>query len=225
MKGFVSEQTSATKAERPAAAAAQPSDLPRKPSWTKQLLRLHPWRKPRTRASRSQTTVFTTIDRAIVPEQFASQTDCKHLEYVSSSAGRKRNPSGRFGWLDVHRQNRTGGAERETRAAKRKESYDSQLKADAGSSAAQSYFRATGFNVSLKKTLVFEGNYTALHHNSQPRLMKPRRAGNAKKWLPGSLHCARQWRVAVQVDATAELRYVKTVTNVTKLQRQKRMPN
>src|SRR5207249_8764913 len=29
------------------------------------------------------------------------------------------------------------------------------------SAAPQSYFRATGYNVSLKKTLVFEGNYAA----------------------------------------------------------------
>lgn len=44
--------------------------------------------------------------------------------------------------------------------AKEKPSYDAHVR-DVESSAAQSYFRATGFNVSLKKTLVFEGNYVA----------------------------------------------------------------
>jgi hypothetical protein len=53
-------------------------------------------------------------------------------------------------------------------AAKQTRSYPADKAADENESAArQSYFRATGFNVSLKKTLVFEGNY------AQPPAQQP----------------------------------------------------
>jgi len=44
-------------------------------------------------------------------------------------------------------------------AAKEAPRYAAKATHEAVSAATQSYFRATGFNVSLKKTLVFEGNY------------------------------------------------------------------
>src|SRR5262249_21937931 len=44
---------------------------------------------------------------------------------------------------------------------KQKQSYAAKATAENESAAPQSYFRATGYNVSLKKTLVFEGNYAA----------------------------------------------------------------
>ncbi len=46
-------------------------------------------------------------------------------------------------------------------AAKQTRSYAAKAARENESAAPQSYFRATGFNVSLKKTLVFEGNYAA----------------------------------------------------------------
>jgi len=46
-------------------------------------------------------------------------------------------------------------------AAKQTRSYAAKATGENESAAPQSYFRATGFNVSLKKTLVFEGNYAA----------------------------------------------------------------
>ena len=46
-------------------------------------------------------------------------------------------------------------------AAKQTRSYAAKTARENESAAPQSYFRATGFNVSLKKTVVFEGNYTA----------------------------------------------------------------
>ena len=46
-------------------------------------------------------------------------------------------------------------------AAKQTRSYAAKAAGESESAAPQSYFRATGYNVSLKKTLVFEGNYAA----------------------------------------------------------------
>jgi hypothetical protein len=45
--------------------------------------------------------------------------------------------------------------------AKQTRRHDDQAAGETESAASQSYFRATGFNVSLKKKLVFEGNYAA----------------------------------------------------------------
>ena len=45
--------------------------------------------------------------------------------------------------------------------AKQTRRHDAQAAGETESAAPQSYFRATGYNVSLKKTLVFEGNYAA----------------------------------------------------------------
>jgi hypothetical protein len=46
-------------------------------------------------------------------------------------------------------------------AAKQTRRYAAKAARETESAAPQSYFRATGYNVSLKKTLVFEGNYAA----------------------------------------------------------------
>ena len=46
-------------------------------------------------------------------------------------------------------------------AAKQTRRYAAKVARENESVPPQSYFRATGFNVSLKKTLVFEGNYAA----------------------------------------------------------------
>jgi hypothetical protein len=46
-------------------------------------------------------------------------------------------------------------------AAKQTQRFAAKAARENESAAPQSYFRATGFNVSLKKTLVFEGNYAA----------------------------------------------------------------
>ena len=46
-------------------------------------------------------------------------------------------------------------------AAKQTLAYSAKPAGDNESAAPQSYFRATGFNVSLKRRLVFEGNYAA----------------------------------------------------------------
>jgi hypothetical protein len=46
-------------------------------------------------------------------------------------------------------------------AAKQKQGYTAKAVGESESAAPQSYFRASGYNVSLKKTLVFEGNYAA----------------------------------------------------------------
>jgi hypothetical protein len=46
--------------------------------------------------------------------------------------------------------------------AKQARRHDAQAVGETESAAPHSYFRATGYNVSLKKTLVFEGNYAAL---------------------------------------------------------------
>jgi hypothetical protein len=70
----------------------------------------------------------------------------------------------------------------------------------------QSYFRATGFNVSLKKTLVFEGNYAA------PPAQQPAKAtSNDKERAESSRDQARivgtvrvNGEAPVEVDAIAE---------------------
>ncbi|HEY4285274.1 MAG TPA: hypothetical protein VGM62_19600 [Chthoniobacterales bacterium] len=51
-------------------------------------------------------------------------------------------------------------AQNEKQAPAKQKQKAPQLNDEAGSQESQSYFRATGFNVSLKKNVVFEGNYT-----------------------------------------------------------------
>jgi hypothetical protein len=61
----------------------------------------------------------------------------------------------------------TNNAELDSRLTERRDGarqtrrYAAKAAGETESAASQSYFRATGYNVSLKKTLVFEGNYAA----------------------------------------------------------------
>jgi hypothetical protein len=66
------------------------------------------------------------------------------------------------------------GAELDSRITARRDfaqqtpKYAAKAVSEKESAIRQSYFRATGFNVSLKKTLVFEGNYAATPQRSAP---------------------------------------------------------
>jgi hypothetical protein len=60
-------------------------------------------------------------------------------------------------------------------AAKQTRSYAGKVAPQNESGAPQSYFRATGFNVSLKKTLVFEGNY------AEPSAQQPATANDRER--------------------------------------------
>ena len=89
-------------------------------------------------------------------------------------------------------------------AAQQTRSYAAKAARENESAAPQSYFRATGFNVSLKKTLVFEGNY------AEPSAQQPATA-NDRERAEQSLdraHIVGTVRVngeaPVEVDAIAE---------------------
>ncbi len=90
--------------------------------------------------------------------------------------------------------------------AKQTRRYDAQAAGENESAAPQSYFRATGFNVSLKKTLVFEGNYAA------PLAQQPAKAtSNDRQRAESSRDQARivgtvhvNGEAPVEVDAIAE---------------------
>jgi hypothetical protein len=92
-------------------------------------------------------------------------------------------------------------------AAKQTRSYAAAKTARENESATpQSYFRATGFNVSLKKTLVFEGNYAA-----PPAQQLPKATSNDSEQAEQSRDRARivgtvrvNGEAAVEVDAIAE---------------------
>jgi hypothetical protein len=99
--------------------------------------------------------------------------------------------------VDADGSTYTGKIEQPAQSAKKAKQqqqlrYDSRLKADAESTTPQSYFRATGFNVSVKKTVVFEGNYTA------PATQRQESAAR----IVGTAHVYGE--SPVQVDATAE---------------------
>jgi hypothetical protein len=91
-------------------------------------------------------------------------------------------------------------------AAKQTGRHDAQAAGESESAAPQSYFRTTGYNVSLKKTLVFEGNYAA------PPAQQPAKAtSNDRQRAESSrnqAHIVGTVRVngeaAVEVDAVAE---------------------
>ena len=90
--------------------------------------------------------------------------------------------------------------------AKQTRSYAAQAARETESAAPQSYFRATGYNVSLKKTLVFEGNYAA------PPAQQPAKAtSNDRERAEQSRNRARivgtvrvNGEAPVEVDAIAE---------------------
>jgi len=90
-------------------------------------------------------------------------------------------------------------------AAKQTRRYAAKAARETESAAPQSYFRATGFNVSLKKTLVFEGNYAA------PPAQQPASTSNDRERGEQSSDRARivgtvrvNGEAPVDVDAIAE---------------------
>jgi hypothetical protein len=90
--------------------------------------------------------------------------------------------------------------------AKQTRRQDAQAAGETESAAPQSYFRATGYNVSLKKTLVFEGNY-ATPPAQQPATVtadeKERAEQNRDRArIVGTVRV--NGETPVQVDATAE---------------------
>jgi hypothetical protein len=91
-------------------------------------------------------------------------------------------------------------------AAKQTRAYAARPAHENESAASQSYFRATGYNVSLKKTLVFEGNYAA-----PPAQQPAMAASNDKERAEQSRDRARIMGIVrvngeapVEVDAIAE---------------------
>jgi hypothetical protein len=92
-------------------------------------------------------------------------------------------------------------------AAKETRSYAAAKNAHENESAApQSYFRATGFNVSLKKTLVFEGNYaTPLAQQPAKATSNDRQRAESSRdqaRIVGTVHV--NGEAPVEVDAIAE---------------------
>jgi hypothetical protein len=91
-------------------------------------------------------------------------------------------------------------------AAKQTQRYAAKAAGETESAASQSYFRATGYNVSLKKTLVFEGNYAT------PPVQQPAKAtSNDKERAESSRNQARivgtvrvNGEAPIEVDALAE---------------------
>ena len=91
-------------------------------------------------------------------------------------------------------------------AAKQTRSYAAKAAGETESAAPQSYFRATGYNVSLKKTLVFEGNY-AMPPAQQPAMAtsndRERAESNRDRArIVGTVRV--NGEAPVEVDATAE---------------------
>ena len=91
-------------------------------------------------------------------------------------------------------------------AAKQKRSYAAKGVPENQSGTPQSYFRATGFNVSLKKTVVFEGNYAA-PPAQQPAKAMPNDKEQAKQSgdqtrIVGTVRVTGE--PPVEVDAVAE---------------------
>ena len=91
-------------------------------------------------------------------------------------------------------------------AAKQTRSYAAKAARENESAAPpQSYFRATGFNVSLKKTLVFEGNY-AEPPARQPATSNDRERAESSRDRARIVGTVRvNGEAPVQVDAVAEL--------------------
>jgi len=91
-------------------------------------------------------------------------------------------------------------------AAKETRRYAAKATGETESVAPQSHFRATGYNVSLKKTLVFEGNYAA-----PPAQLPAKATSNDREQAESSSDRARivgtvrvNGEAPVEVDATAE---------------------
>ena len=88
-------------------------------------------------------------------------------------------------------------------AAKQTRSYAAKAVGESESAAPQSYFRATGYNVSLKKTLVFEGNYAAPPAQLPAKATRARAEQNRDRaHIVGTVRV--NGEAPVEVDATAE---------------------
>ena len=90
-------------------------------------------------------------------------------------------------------------------AAKQTRSYAAKAAPENESAAPQSYFRATGYNVSLKKTLVFEGNYAASPAQQPASTSNDRARGEQSRERARIVGTARvNGEAPVDVDAIAE---------------------
>jgi hypothetical protein len=89
-------------------------------------------------------------------------------------------------------------------AAKQTRRYAAKAARENESAVPQSYFRATGFNVSLKKTLVFEGNYAAPPAQQPATANDRERAEQSRDWarIVGTVRV--NGEAPVEVDAVAE---------------------
>jgi hypothetical protein len=103
----------------------------------------------------------------------------------------------------------TKSAERDSGIAARpdaaKQTQRSKSDGEAGSVAPQSYFRASGYNVSLKKTLVFEGNYAAAPSQQPATTFKDRERaepGREPARIVGTVRV--NGEAPLQVDAIAQ---------------------
>ena len=91
-------------------------------------------------------------------------------------------------------------------AAKQKQSYAAKAAPENQSGTPQSYFRVTGFNVSLKKVVVFEGNYAAPAAQQPAKAMpndkeRSERSGDATR-IVGTVRV--NGEPPVEVDAVTE---------------------
>jgi hypothetical protein len=127
-------------------------------------------------------------------------SEIRVLDADGSTYTGKIEQSAKSGELDSHVIARRDAA-KQTRSHAAKAARENE-----SATAAQSYFRATGFNVSLKKTLVFEGNY------AQPQVQQPATGTpNDKERAEQSRDRARivgtvrvNGEAPVEVDAVAE---------------------
>ena len=92
-------------------------------------------------------------------------------------------------------------------AAKQTKSYAAKAVPENESATPQSYFRATGFNISLKKTVVFEGNYAAPPAQQSPAAKIPNDKEPARQ-NRDQAHIVGRVRVngeaSIEVNAVAE---------------------
>ena len=90
-------------------------------------------------------------------------------------------------------------------AAKQAGSYPAKATRQTEAAAPQSYFRATGYNLSLKKTLVFEGNYAASPAQQQASTSNDRERAEQSRDRARIVGTVRvNGEAPVEVDAIAE---------------------
>jgi hypothetical protein len=105
---------------------------------------------------------------------------------------------GKNGELDSHIAARSD-------AAKQTRRYAAKATGETESAVPQSYFRATGYNVSLKKTLVFEGNYAAPPEQPAKAMSNDRERAESSRDRARIVGTVRvNGEAPVEVDAIAE---------------------